>query len=136
MTSPTLVIADDDADMRALVREVLRPEFPEAIEVADGRQLFWHLMRSSFGVAGTKRDIVIVTDLKMPTYSGLDVLDAWHDPAAASPMVVITAFPDATVRRRAGRLDAMLLAKPFSRAQLREAVREAVRRRRARGATP
>jgi CheY-like chemotaxis protein len=136
MTSPTLVIADDDADMRALVREVLRPEFPEAIEVADGRQLFWHLMRSSFGVAGTNRDIVIVTDLKMPTYSGLDVLDAWHDPAAASPMVVITAFPDAAARRRAGRLDATLLAKPFSRAELREAVHEAVRRSRVQGATP
>lgn len=132
MNAPTLVIADDDADMRALVRDVLRPEFPEAIEVADGRQLFWQLMRSSFGLAGT-REIVIVTDLKMPTYSGLDVLDAWHDPQAASPMVVITAFPDEAVRRRAGRLAATLLAKPFSRAQLREAVREAVRRTRARG---
>lgn len=136
MNAPMLVIADDDPDMRALVRDVLRPEFPEAIEVADGRQLFWHLMRSSFGVAGTNRDIVIVTDLKMPTYSGLEVLDAWHDPAAATPMVVITAFPDEAARKRAGRLDATLLAKPFSRAQLREAVREAVRRTRSQGLTP
>lgn len=136
MNAPTLVIADDDPDMRALVREVLRSEFPEAIEVADGRQLFWHLMRSSFGVAGTNRDIVIVTDLKMPTYSGLEVLDAWHDPAAATPMVVITAFPDHAARKRASKLDAMLLAKPFSRAQLREAVREAVRRTRIQGLTP
>ncbi|HET9992780.1 MAG TPA: response regulator [Kofleriaceae bacterium] len=131
-----LVIADDDADMRALVRDVLRSEFPEAIEVADGRQLFWQLMRSSFGVAGTSRDLVIVTDLRMPTYSGLDVLDAWHDPATASPMVVITAFPDDTARQRARRLDAALLAKPFSRAQLREAVRDAVRRTRGKGEMP
>jgi DNA-binding NtrC family response regulator len=136
MTSPTLVIADDDADMRALVRDVLRPEFPHAIEVEDGRQLFWHLMRTSFGAARMSRDLVIVTDLKMPTYSGLDVLDAWHDPADATPMVVITAFPDDAVRRRASRLDALLLAKPFSRAQLRDAVREAVRRRRRQGVTP
>jgi len=134
MTSPTLVIADDDADMRALVRDVLRPEYPEAIELADGRQLFWHLMRASFGVTGTKRDIVIVTDLKMPTYSGLEVLDAWHDPTSATPMIVITAFPDETVRKRARMLDATLLAKPFSRAQLREAVRETVRRARMNGA--
>jgi len=134
MTSPTLVIADDDADMRALVRDVLRPEFPEAIEVVDGRQLFWHLMRASFGARMT-RDLVIVTDLKMPTYSGLDVLDAWHDPSSATPMVVITAFPDDAVRRRASRLDATLLAKPFTRAQLRDAVREAVRRTRRQGVT-
>jgi len=135
MNAPMLVIADDDADMRALVRDVLRPEFPEAIEVEDGRQLFWQLMRASFGV-GSTRELVIVTDLKMPSYSGLDVLDAWHDPKAASPMVVITAFPDDAVRRRAGKLAATVLAKPFSRAQLRDAVREAVRRTRGQGVAP
>lgn len=135
MNAPMLVIADDDADMRALVRDVLRPEFPEAIEVEDGRQLFWQLMRASFRV-GSTRELVIVTDLKMPSYSGLDVLDAWHDPKAASPMVVITAFPDDAVRRRAGKLAATVLAKPFSRAQLRDAVREAVRRTRGQGVAP
>jgi len=45
-------------------------------------------------------------------------------------------FPDDAVRRRAGKLAATVLAKPFSRAQLRDAVREAVRRTRGQGVAP
>lgn len=126
MTSPTLVIADDDANMRALVRHTLSEELPDAIEVTDGRELFWHLMRASFGVAGHARDLVIVTDVRMPAYSGLDVLDAWHQSNDHGPIVVITAFPDDRVRNRVARLRGSLLAKPFTRAQLRAAVREAL----------
>lgn len=127
MSRPTLVIADDDANMRALVRETLRGELPEAIEVADGRELFWQLMRSSFGVSGHSRDLVIVSDVRMPAYSGLDVLDAWRHEHAKHPIVVITAFPDDRVRARAARLSASLVAKPFTRAQLQLAVRDALR---------
>ncbi|MGE5181639.1 MAG: response regulator [Acidobacteriota bacterium] len=130
MTRPTLVIADDDANMRALVRETLRGELPDAIEAADGRELFWQLLRSSYGVAGHARDLVIVADVRMPAYSGLDVLDAWHQEHARSPIVMITAFPDDRVRARAARLAAAVVAKPFSRAQLQVAVSDALRRAR------
>lgn len=126
MTSPLLVIADDDAHMRSLVRDTLHPEYPDAIELPDGRALFWQLMRASFGV--NARDLVVVTDIRMPTYSGLEVLDAWRAQGDHVPIVVITAFPDEKIRGRVGVLDATLLAKPFTRAQLRLAVREAVRR--------
>jgi len=56
------------------------------------------------------------------------VLDAWRAQGDHVPIVVITAFPDEKIRGRVGVLDATLLAKPFTRAQLRLAVREAVRR--------
>jgi CheY-like chemotaxis protein len=132
VTTPLLLIADDDADMRALVRETLRPEFPDAIEVADGRDLFWQLMRASFGIGIGDRDLVIVADVRMPAYNGLDVLDAWQDQRRDIPIVVITSFPDEAVRRRIDDLDALLVAKPFSRGKLREAVRHATRAARAR----
>jgi DNA-binding response OmpR family regulator len=132
VTAPLLVIADDDRDMRALVRDWLRPEFPDALEVADGRDLFWQLLRASFGIGIGDRELVIVADIRMPAYSGLDVLDAWCDAGQPVPIVVITAFPDEWVRHRVARLDAQLLAKPFSRGQLREAVRAAASRARGR----
>jgi FixJ family two-component response regulator len=123
MSEPLLVIADDDADMRSLVRSTLHPDYPDAIEVADGRDLFWQLVRRSFARHGESlRDMVIVADVRMPAYNGLDVLDAWQDVDDEAPMVVITSFPDDEVRDRVERLGATLLPKPFSRAHLRAAV--------------
>ena len=134
MTAPLLLIADDDADMRALVRATLERDYPDALELADGRELFWHLLRTSFGPAArAPRDLVIVADLRMPAYSGLEVLDAWHDDAQAVPCVVITSFPDDEVRARVAELGATLVPKPFTRGALREAVRTAARRARLAG---
>jgi two-component system, response regulator, stage 0 sporulation protein F len=125
---PLLVIADDDADMRALVRATLAGAYPDVLEVGDGRDLMWQLLRSSFGSRDqTLREIVIVTDVRMPSYSGLDVLDAWQEGEGDAPIVIITSFPDDHVRARVTRLGATLLPKPFSRAGLRAAVDHAAR---------
>jgi len=131
VTAPLLLIADDDADMRALVRSTLRPDYPDALELVDGRELFWQLMRASFTRDGRERPVVVVADVRMPAYTGLEVLDAWHGEQAAVPVVVITAFPDDDVRTRVAKLGATLLPKPFTRARLRQVVREVGRSRRA-----
>jgi DNA-binding response OmpR family regulator len=129
VSAPLLLIADDDADMRALVRRTLERDYPEALELADGRELFWHLLRASFVAARTPaRDLVIVADIRMPAYSGLEVLDAWQDEARGVPCVVITSFPDDDVRARVTELGATLVPKPFTRGVLRDAVRAAARR--------
>ena len=128
-TAPLLVIADDDPNMRALVRTALQREYPNVVEAADGRALFWHLVRASFVRRGEQlRRLVVITDIRMPTYDGLDVLDAWQDGECDVPTVVITSFPDDIVRARVERLGATLLAKPFSRAKLRSVVDAAVNR--------
>ena len=129
MTEPLLVIADDDPNMRALVRSALRGSFPEAVEVSDGRGLLWHLVRSSFAKRGDDlRELVIVADVRMPEYNGLDVLDAWQDGESDAPIVIITSFPDDDTRARVEKLGATLLAKPFSRASLKAAVDAAAQR--------
>jgi DNA-binding response OmpR family regulator len=129
VTAPLLLIADDDADMRALVRATLQRDYPDALELVDGRELFWHLLRTSFANA-RPRDLVIVADIRMPAYSGLEVLDAWQDETRAVPCIVITSFPDEDVRARVAGMGATLVAKPFTRGTLRDAVRAATRRSR------
>jgi CheY-like chemotaxis protein len=119
-----LVIADDSAEMRWLVRTALGDDFGEVVEAADGRELFWTLLRSSFRSTADEEDQVIVTDLCMPAYDGLDVLDAWRDLYPHARAVLITAFPSEAVRRRAQEVGATLLAKPFSTSTLRSLVRE------------
>jgi DNA-binding response OmpR family regulator len=127
MTAPLLLIADDDADMRTLVRSTLRTDYPDALELVDGRELFWQLMRASVSQA---RPVVVIADIRMPAYTGLEVLDAWHGEHDTVPVVVITSFPDDDVRARVAQLGATLLPKPFTRARLREAVQDVQRKRR------
>ncbi len=123
-----LVIADDSADMRSLVRSTIGADFTEIVEAADGRELFWMLMRSSFG---EKRpgDLVVITDLRMPGYDGLDVLDACEDlhPRLRVPMILMTAYPSDVVHARASALGVKVLPKPFSTSALRTALREVAR---------
>ena len=122
-TSPRLIIADDSAEMRWLVRSALEHQFPDIVEAGDGRQLMSLLLRSLFGAE--RADFVLIVDVKMPVYSGLEVLAAWHSEDYRIPVVVITSFPDDLVHREVERLGAALLPKPFSRATLRGVVSDA-----------
>jgi CheY-like chemotaxis protein len=118
----SLVIADDSAEMRQFVRNAVGPAFSDVVEVCDGRELFWALLRARFAT-DQQPDMVVITDIAMPAYNGLDVLDAWDDEAAI-PTIVMTAFPSDAVRARAAQLGVALLAKPFSLARLRRIVQD------------
>jgi CheY-like chemotaxis protein len=122
-----LIIADDSAEMRFVIRAVIGDAFTEVAEAADGRELIWQLMRSrrgrdSAGLPG----LVVIADVCMPTYDGLQVLTAWQDGEAVVPLVVITSFPSDEARERAAVLGAQFLPKPFTRADLRKAVEAAI----------
>jgi len=122
-----LVIADDSAEMRQFVRDAVGSQFDDVIAVADGRALFWTLMRSSFTTADLGApELVLITDVAMPAYDGLEVIDAWRDAEHGVPTIVITAFPSESVRARAHELGVTLLAKPFSVTTLRQLVRDAL----------
>jgi CheY-like chemotaxis protein len=121
-----IVIADDSPEMRWLVRSVVESDFDEVVEVADGRQLLWELLRSSFASNETATAAVIIADLAMPAYSGLDIIDVWRDLNPTTPTILITAFPSEAVRVRAAQLGAVVLAKPFSTSALRDVIGEAI----------
>lgn len=119
-----LVIADDSAEMRWFVRSAIGGDFREVVEAANGRELLWTLLRSRFSSRDLDHRDVVITDLCMPAYDGLEVLDAWRDREPRVPTILITAFPDDVVRQRAKDLHVVVLAKPFSRAALRQALHD------------
>ena len=121
-SSLRLLIADDSSEMRSLVREAIGHAFSDVVEVRDGRDLMWLLLRSELTHGG---DQLIVTDLCMPYYDGLDVLEAWRELYPDHPTILITAFPSADVRERAAKLKVTMLPKPFSTTSLRRAIRGA-----------
>ncbi|HEY4176732.1 MAG TPA: response regulator [Kofleriaceae bacterium] len=120
-----VVIADDSAEMRWLVRNLVRDHFDLLVEVSDGRGLMWELLRSSY--ANSPPPALVISDLAMPAYNGLDVLEAWRDLHPHIPLIVITAFPEPEVYDRARHLGAYVLAKPFTTTAMRKAIAEVKR---------
>jgi DNA-binding response OmpR family regulator len=111
-----VLVAEDDADMRALVAGALRGEGFEVDEVEDGRRM-WQLTLES-----PPYDFV-VSDLRLPVIDGLTVLEDFHERVPATPLLLITSFGDDATRARAAKLGAVLLDKPFKMSELRAAAR-------------
>jgi DNA-binding NtrC family response regulator len=122
----TLIVADDNAHMRWLVRTTLRDQFDDVVEAADGRELFRQLVHCS--MTRSARDVVVVTDVRMPAYTGLEILATYEELGYFPTTIVMTAFPDADTVAQAKRSGSMLIPKPFATAELYAAVERACAR--------
>jgi len=122
--APRVLVADDDPEMRRLVADTLRKDGYEIVEEADGGRLLVRVA-ALYGRSGTIEPVdLIVTDVRMPVCTGLDILKGIRDAHWGTPVVLMTAFADDETRRRAKSLGATLFNKPFQLADLRHAVKE------------
>ena len=108
--APLVLVADDNDDVRALLRSQLEPTFRVA-EAVNGSDALAAVRR-------LKPDLVVL-DVMMPGRGGLDVLgDLRADPAVGDvPVVVLTARTDVGARAFGVRADAFV-RKPWARADL------------------
>jgi CheY-like chemotaxis protein len=118
-----VLVADDCADHRWLLRQMLQPLGFDVLEAASGRELFWALESDQRSAADS--DLLVIADVRMPVYDGLDVLEAWNGDWTY-PFVVMTSFPSARVEQRVRALGGVLLAKPFTLYDLRRVVERCV----------
>jgi CheY-like chemotaxis protein len=66
---------------------------------------------------------VIVSDIRLPGYSGFDLLEALHDAQCDTPVILMTAFGDQETHDKARRLGAVaIFDKPFDADDLSTAV--------------
>lgn len=126
--SPRVLVADDSAEQRWTLRLALAMMGFEVHEAADGRELFWAL--EGLARKPNAEPELVIADVYMPAYNGLDVLSAWSGAAPCHPLIVITAFPDEMLTKRVSELGATLLPKPFTLAELSRSVRQALRKAR------
>jgi two-component system cell cycle response regulator len=91
----TLVLADDDDDLRDVYARALRGSGHVVFEAADGQ--------TALDVVRSVRPALLLLDLWMPTLTGFDVLDALrHDPAGSRlKIVVVSNLCDADSRLEA-----------------------------------
>jgi CheY-like chemotaxis protein len=115
-----ILIADDDREMRRVLRDMLRRTGAEIKEAASGQDLLTHLN------GGDRFDLVI-TDLRMPAPSGLQVVMMARTAGHQTPFILITAFGDDSVRAALSQVpNAFLLDKPFAPPALLSCVAQAL----------
>ncbi len=109
--------------MRKLVVEALQKDGYEVIGVQDGSQLLIRITNHYRLRPDPEPIDLIVTDIRMPVVSGLDIVQSLRDADWTTPIVIMTAFGNVETRLRAEALGAVLLDKPFKLELLRLVVR-------------
>ena len=125
-----VLIADDDADSRNALSLLLSGWGYEVIEATDGEELVDCLATVYFESddSGATVDL-IVSDLRMPRLTGMDVLCVLRLAHRRTPFILITGFGDEGIRSEARELGAAaVLDKPFEVDELRAAIRRVVPR--------
>jgi signal transduction histidine kinase/HPt (histidine-containing phosphotransfer) domain-containing protein len=120
--SARVLIADDSAVVRAVVRQALAAEGFDVVEAADGHE--------AIDVCRSDAPHLLVLDIRMPRVNGFEVISALRaDPElAAIPVVCLTALSSADDVAEALRLGAHdYLRKPFEPVELLARVRAALR---------
>jgi len=125
-----VLLAEDDGEMRCVVAGALRSDGYEVVELPDGGRLLVEVAaRIKAGGRGDSPDL-IVSDIRMPVCTGLQILSAIRDAHWRTPVILMTAFGDERTRRDAESLAAVLVDKPFDLDDLRAAVANLLPRRR------
>jgi CheY-like chemotaxis protein len=131
---PRVLLAEDDREMQRMLAQALRKVGCEVVEVPDGVQLVEYLTACIRYGSFFRVPDLIVSDVRMPGPSGVDVLAGLRAAQWTTPMIMITAFGDHEIHSRAQRLGATaVFDKPFDVDELRDAVLSATpgQRRRA-----
>lgn len=112
----TVLVVDDDAELRDTISEYLRVRGFEVLEAGNGLDALMQIKRA--------RPAHVILDLMMPRLGGLEALRRIRgfDPTIA--VIVITGVEDTELRRQALSLGAAaVLRKPFTLADLLAALR-------------
>ncbi|MGV7206530.1 response regulator transcription factor [Oxalobacteraceae bacterium A2-2] len=113
-----IALVDDHEPVRSAVSSLLRSYGYET----DG----YESAEALLDAGGQQQCACIITDLQMPGMSGLDLLEQLRRSGCQVPLIVLTAFPEASVRQRALQSGACcFLSKPFQANDLMRCVRQA-----------
>ncbi len=118
-TPPTILVIDDEAPLRRLVRISLEAHAWQVVEAEDGR--------SGLVAAATERPDVILLDIGLPDLTGFEVLLRLRE-FTATPVIIISARGDEDAKIKlldSGADDYMM--KPFSTSELCARIRVALR---------
>ncbi|MGH9477352.1 MAG: sigma-54-dependent transcriptional regulator [Terriglobales bacterium] len=115
----TILLVEDKHELRLMLRTALTAEGYQVFEAADGEAALQALRRTEYAA--------VLTDLKLPGQSGLQVLQAVHEVSPSLPVIIMTAYgsiEDAVQAMKDGAYD--FVQKPLDLAHLMLLLRRAI----------
>ncbi len=117
-----VLLAEDDDEMRRLLASALRRDGFEVIEIEDGVELFNYIGLVWMNDRTQTPPDLVISDVRMPGFTGLEILDLLYQADSGLPVILITAFGDEETHARARALGARaVFDKPFDLDDLRTA---------------
>ncbi len=117
--APSILVVDDDSEMRELLLDVLGNEGYEVAEAKDGTEAVLALRAREFDI--------ILMDKNMPGPSGLDLLPGFRRVCPRSQIIMMTAFGDVPSYMDAVEKGAVeYLFKPFRLEEMKAAIVKAL----------
>ncbi|MGY8711437.1 response regulator [Bradyrhizobium sp. 18BD] len=112
-------VLDDDPYVRAAINNLL-----------ESRGYIVHTFASAdefLSSRDSNRTSCVVADVQMPFKTGIDLLAQMRTQGSATPFILITAFPDESLRMRALKAGATcFLGKPFAPAEFMQCLEQAL----------
>lgn len=125
--SSRILVAEDDDEFRLLLLSHLRDAGHHPVELEDGGELEDYLELTLANTAAMPD--LILTDLRMPGASGLEVVARARQHGLRCPIVLLTAFPAPEVYEEADRIGQItVLGKPIEFERITQCVTELVSR--------
>ncbi|AJY70353.1 hypothetical protein RW64_12565 [Geobacter sulfurreducens] len=122
MENIDVLVVDDEAIIREGLRRILEKEGYHVETSASGQIALERLQDENYGL--------VITDLKMPGMSGMEVLKAIKVLQPEVPVIIITGFSTVDTAVEAMKNGAFdYIAKPFTPDQITEKVRKALEQR-------
>jgi DNA-binding NtrC family response regulator len=123
---PHVLIAEDDSEFRCLLAGAFTEAGFAVSECSDGSRLFITTADSILDRTKPKVDL-IVSDVRMPGYTGIEFLSRLHEFRWNIPIILITAFGDPDTHAKALRMGVFaVLDKPFDIERLVRTARHAL----------
>lgn len=120
-----ILLAEDDEEMRRLLTCMLRKEGYQVTECPDGISLLDQLSSFFLHEENQRNFDLIISDIRMPGVTGMEILMGASEDKNFPPMILITAFGDKETHIQAERLGvAALFDKPFDIDDMLNKVRE------------
>lgn len=123
---PLILLADDDDDLRYLLRIALEHDGYRVAEAGSGIALLAELQRVN---RGDEPPALIIADERMPGMRGIRVLEQAREWGWSLPLLLMTAFGDHELVARASGVGVKVLKKPFDMDDFRTIVQWFVPRR-------
>lgn len=126
MKNAKILVVDDEADIRALLAEILTDEGFEVVTAADAAQA---------RLARGKQDFdLVLLDIWMPDVDGISLLKEWNESGICGAVVMMSGHGTVDTAVEATRLGAVdFIEKPVSLAKLLRTVEKALANRRGTG---